>query len=100
MESRKENYFHVGIFLHGGEAGQVEPGHFVSVFMVITFIPQVPERRSSESVELQSKLRPVFIGYDVNIWKGGKKKILNNESIWSLTLDNNPLTSGQFVPLN
>lgn len=82
-------HFHVGIFLHGGESGQVLPGHFVSVFVVITFVLQVPERCSSEPVELQSKLRPFFIGYDVNIWNAKKKnEFLNFTLFMCFTLDN------------
>lgn len=104
-KSRHENYFHVGVFLHGGEPGQVEPRHVASVFVVITFILQVPERCSSESVELQSKLLPFFIGYDINVWNGGDKKnknmfLISSSLITSPCSLDTALKSGQFIHFN
>lgn len=63
------HYLHVGKLLHGREAREIEPGHVLPVFMVISLILQVSEGGATQSVKLQSVLLPILICHNINIWR-------------------------------
>lgn len=64
---KNSTYFHVGIFFHGREPGKVEPGHILPVLVVISFVFQVSERRSTQSMKLHGILLPIWTRHDINI---------------------------------
>lgn len=63
------HYLHVGKLLHGRKAREVQPGHVLSVFVVIPLVLQVPEGGATQSVKLQSVLLPVWTCNDVYIYR-------------------------------
>ena len=63
-------HLHVGELLHGGEAGEVQPGDVLPVLVVIPLVLEVPEGRSPQSVQLHGVLLPLRTGDDVNIYGG------------------------------
>lgn len=60
---------HVCKLLHGRQAGEVKPGHVLSVFVVISFILQVPEGGAAQSVKLQCVLLPIWICNNIDIYR-------------------------------
>ena len=73
-------HLHVGELLHGGEAGEVEPGDVFPVLVVIPLVLEVPEGRSPQSVELQGVLLPLRAGDDVNIYEGMGGEVISRSS--------------------
>ncbi len=63
------HYLHVGKLLHGRKARQVEPGHVLPVFVVISLVLQVPEGGATQSVKLQSVLLLVWTCHDIYIYR-------------------------------
>lgn len=63
------HYFHVGKLLHGRKAREVEPGHVLPVFVVISLVLQVPEGGATQSVKLQSILLPVWTCHNIDIYR-------------------------------
>ena len=70
-------HLHVGVLLHGGEAGEVEPGDVLPVLVVIPLVLDVPEGRSAQSVELHGVLFSFRIGDDVNIYEGTDGEVIS-----------------------
>lgn len=60
-------YLHVGKLLHCCYPGQVQPGHFVPVLVVVTLVFQVAEGGSTQPVQFQCKLLLLFVGNNINI---------------------------------
>lgn len=86
------HYLHVGKLLHGREAREVEPGHVLPVFVVISLILQVPEGGTTQSVKLQSILLIVWTCHNIYIYRRRTQtNICMNMSTWEfLTLAKQP----------
>lgn len=69
-------YLHVGKLLHRRKTRQVEPGHVLPVFVIISFVLQISEGGTTQSVKFQSILLPIWTCNNIDIY-GGKKAILS-----------------------
>lgn len=71
------HYLHVGKLLHGREAGEIEPGHVLPVFVVISLVLQIPERCTPQPVQLQSILLSAWTRHNIYIYMQGEQKERN-----------------------
>lgn len=71
------HYLHVGKLLHGREAGEIEPGHVLPMFVIISLVLQIPERCTPQPVQLQSILLSAWTRHNIYIYMQGEQKERN-----------------------
>lgn len=62
-------YLHIGKLLHGRKARQVEPGHVLPVFVIISLVLQISEGGATQPVKFQRILLPIWTCNNIDVYR-------------------------------